>query len=118
MSGLADPVLTKWSTVKSCSGVHCSARDLAERFAPVAAAYRLAPLVRGELEGSAQTLPARLGPLAALAGAGADQFALELCQPADVPLQHLFTMLSPQGDRGFESTSLTCGYQQVAARLW
>jgi hypothetical protein len=28
--------------------------DVAERFAPIAAANRLAPLVRGELKGSAQ----------------------------------------------------------------
>jgi hypothetical protein len=39
-------------------------------------------LVPGELEGSAQALPARLGPRPALARAGADQFALELRQSA------------------------------------
>jgi hypothetical protein len=60
-----------------------AAGDVAERFAPVAAAYGLAPLVRGELERSAQALPARLGPRAAFASAGADQFALELRQPAE-----------------------------------
>jgi hypothetical protein len=31
-----------------------AASDVAERFAPIAAANRLAPLVRGELKGSAQ----------------------------------------------------------------
>jgi hypothetical protein len=55
-----------------------AASDVAECFAPVAAANRFAPLVRGELERSAQALPARLRPRAAFAGAGADQFALEL----------------------------------------
>jgi hypothetical protein len=60
-----------------------AAGDLGKRFAPVAAANRFAPLVRGELEGSAQALPARLGPRAAFAGAGADQLTLELRQPAE-----------------------------------
>ena len=44
--------------------------DVSERFAPVAAANRFAPLVRGELEGSAQALPARLDLRAAFACAG------------------------------------------------
>ena len=39
-----------------------AAGDVAERFTPVAPANRLAPLVRGELERSAQALPARHGP--------------------------------------------------------
>jgi hypothetical protein len=59
-----------------------AARDVGERFAQVAAANRLAPLMRGELEGSAQALPVRLGTRPALARAGADQLALKLCQPA------------------------------------
>jgi hypothetical protein len=52
-----------------------AAGDVGEGFAPVAAAKRRAALVRGELEGAAQALPARLGPLPAFAGVGTDQFA-------------------------------------------
>jgi hypothetical protein len=37
-----------------------AAGDVAERFVPVATASRLAPMMRGELEGSAQALPVRL----------------------------------------------------------
>ena len=51
-----------------------AAGDVSEGFAPVAAAKRRAALVRGELEGAAQALPARLGPLPAFAGVGTDQF--------------------------------------------
>jgi hypothetical protein len=60
-----------------------AACDVAERFAPVAAANRLAPLVRGEFEGSPQALPSRLRPIPAFAGAGADQLALELGESAE-----------------------------------
>jgi hypothetical protein len=60
-----------------------AAGDVAERFASVTSANRLTPLVRGELEGSAQALPTRLRPLPAFAGAGADQLALELRQSAE-----------------------------------
>jgi hypothetical protein len=60
-----------------------AAGDFAKWFAPVAAANRLAPLVRGKLEGAAQALPTRFGPLPAFAGASTDQFALELRQPAE-----------------------------------
>ena len=60
-----------------------AAGDFAKRFALIAAANRFAPLVRGQLEGSPQTLPARLGPLPASAGVDADQFTLELCQSAE-----------------------------------
>ena len=48
--------------------------DVGEGFALVAAAKRRAALVRGELEGAAQALPARLGSLPAFAGVGTDQF--------------------------------------------
>jgi hypothetical protein len=54
------------------------ASDVAERFAPVTTADRLAPLMRRELEGSAQALPARFGACPAFASACTDQFALEL----------------------------------------
>jgi hypothetical protein len=60
-----------------------AAGDVTKRFAPVAAANRLAPLVRGELEWSAQALPPCLRPRAAFASAGADQFSLELRQSAE-----------------------------------
>jgi hypothetical protein len=46
--------------------------DVAERFAPVAAANRFAPLVRGELRRSAHVLPARHGSRPTFAGARAD----------------------------------------------
>jgi hypothetical protein len=55
--------------------------DVAERFAPVSAADRLAPPVRGEIEGSAQALTARSRSLPVFAGAGSE-LPLELRQVA------------------------------------
>jgi hypothetical protein len=60
-----------------------AARDLAHRLAiTVAPADRLAPLMFGQFRRAAELDAARLGPLAALAGARFDKVALELRQPA------------------------------------
>ena len=52
----------------------------------IAALDRLASLVVGQLEGAAEALAVRLRPRAAFARARPDQLALELRQPAMIPV--------------------------------
>ena len=55
------------------------ARDLAHGLALIAPVNRFLLLVRGELRLAAETFAGRFGARPALAGAGADKLALELC---------------------------------------
>src|SRR4051794_20075639 len=59
-----------------------AAADLGQRLALLASSDRLAPLMRGELGRSAHSLPSCHGPCPPLAGACADELALELGEAA------------------------------------
>lgn len=58
-----------------------AASDVADWFVTVTALDRFALLVRGELWFSADLHAARLRPLAAFPGAGANKITFKLCQP-------------------------------------
>jgi hypothetical protein len=72
----------RFQPVHRCAVDTERARHLGDGLAGGDPVQRLPPLVRGELLRSTKAYPARLGTLAALAGAGADKRPLELSKAA------------------------------------
>ena len=67
-----------------CRRINCiGARDVGLCLTSSKASEGLLPLMMGQLAGTAKFHPSRLSALATLAGVGADQFTLELCEPAE-----------------------------------
>jgi hypothetical protein len=77
---VAGPASITLSAANRAQADIVGARDLPHGLALVAPANRFLLLVRGELRLAAEAFPGCLGARPPFAGAGADQFALELAQ--------------------------------------